>query len=331
MVTSWLSTYSADPGLFFPLPGRRAERPASVSGRAPVKFLWPLLLLALVCPGVAAETSRFQRTVLALQQAEPPLRQRFANIALLELTEIYLAEADLARNEAQTSEQAAKLRAWSRAVEQYANQLVLVMDDVAFGLPVELRSNEREVPAVSVAGRTVMLAHPRIEQQPAYEQAVLGQFCTGTTCAELTASAGEQLPIPVSRNIVTARWGFSTGGPVCSHRNLELQFSSAGDLTLQRALCQQLMQEVEMLAMELAWQRRHGVKVDWQGLQIRPTPQRPEHLVLLNDAGDSLLLTIPLLYGTPGLLTRVVPWLQQRHQREGPQPLSLDSSALGWE
>ena len=83
MVTSWLSTYSADPGLFFPLPGRRAERPASVSGRAPVKFLWPLLLLALVCPGVVAETSRFQRTVLALQQAEPPLRQRFANIALL--------------------------------------------------------------------------------------------------------------------------------------------------------------------------------------------------------------------------------------------------------
>ncbi|MEH6587241.1 MAG: hypothetical protein V7720_11830 [Halioglobus sp.] len=290
-----------------------------------------LLGLALLTGSAVAEDSRYQRTLLALQGSEAELKGRFAVAALLELNEVYLAEADLARKESESAEAPAKLYAWSRAVEQFASQLALVMDDIDFGLPVELQLNPREVAAVRVAGRTIMLAHPRHTQQLVYEQSVLNLFCAGNPCRELTSVAGKQSAIPMSAALVVAGWEFSEHGPICSHLQLQVSFKAAGNLRLQRQLCQQLMQEVEILATELAWQQRHDIDIDWDGLNIKSTPRRPEHLVLLNGVGDSLLVSLPLLYGTDQLLEQVSPWLQQRHSRDGPPAISLDASALGWE
>ena len=279
-----------------------------------------------------SEASRFERTVDALVEADDELRHRFANLALMELAEVYLAEADLARSEARDSEKSARLRGWSRAVERYAEQLLLVREDIELGFPVELRSYAREVPSITVAGRTVFLAHPRRSQQGAFEQSVLTQFCTGSTCTALTVEneAGD-VPIPMSPGLVNPEWAFSAQGPVCRYRGLSLQFSAAGQLPQQRALCQQLMQESALLATELAWQRRHGVVVDWDSLVLRATPQRPEHVVLLNNAGDSLLITLPLIYSTDGLVKTLVPWLQAYGNRDGPPDMALQAGDLGWE
>ena len=286
---------------------------------------------SLLTGSALAEDSRYQRTLLALQNSEAQLKGRFAVAALLELNEVYLAEADLARKESESAEDPAKLYAWSRAVEQYASQLALVIDDVDFGLPVELQLNPREVAAVSVAGRTIMLAHPRHSQQLVYEQSVLNLFCAGNPCRELTSVADSQSAIPMSPALVVPEWEFNEHGPTCSHLQLQLSFKSGGNLRQQRQLCEQLMQEVEILATELAWQQRHDIDIDWDVLKIKPTPMRPEHLVLLNDAGDSLLVSLPLLYGTDQLLEQISPWLRQRHASDGPPAISLDSSALGWE
>ena len=267
----------------------------------------------------------------ALREADEELRDRFANLALLALAEIYLAEADLARGEARESDEAVRLRGWSRAVEQYAEQLLLVLEDIDLGFPVEMRSHPREVPSITVAGRTVFLAHPRRSQQGAFEQSVLSQFCTGTTCTALTVeNAAGEAPIPMSPGLVTPDWAFSATGPVCRYRGLSVQFASGGQLTRQRALCQELMQESALLATELAWQRRHGVAVDWAALELRATPQRPEHLVVLNESGDSLLITLPLIYSTEGLLPRLALWLQAYGGREVLQ-VSLRAGELGWE
>ena len=306
----------------------------SVSPVSCFRFSFRLLACFILVADVGAqvEESRYERIVLALQSEEPDVRAQFATSALLELTEVYLAEADLARHEAEESEKAKRLTGWSRAVEHYASQLSLVLEDITLGFPVDLRSNPREVASVSVGGRTIMLAHPRNSQQPAYEQAVLGNFCGKGLCRELIASEEELKPIPMSAELVSPNWQFTATGPSCSHRNLALTFSAGGDLARKRALCQQLMQETEMLATELAWQRRHGVSIDWDLLSVKTVPLRPEHLVMLNAAGDSLLATLPLINGTEGLLQQLTPWLQLRHGAEDEIPaVLLQAEALGWE
>lgn len=291
-----------------------------------------IFLLLMLPPGLLAEpaATRFQRTVEALQPASHHDRSRFAITALLQLAEVYMAEADLARNEAE-QEESAKLRGWSRAVDQFAAQLVLVVDDIELGFPVELQNNAREVSSIAVGGRVVMLAHPRPGQQPLYEQAVLQAFCTGDSCARLTAELEGQQPIPVTTALVKPRWEFGAGGPVCSYRGLSLHFSSGAELSIQRGLCEQMLQEAEALAVELAWQHRHGVDIDWGQLSLRAVPGKPLHVVQLNPAGEAVLLSLPLLHSTPALLPALAPWLETRHLRDGEVERQFSAAELGWE
>ena len=242
-----------------------------------------------------------------------------------------MAEADLARKQAQGRESGAKLRAWSGAVDRYASQLLLLLEDIELGLPVELQHNGAESITVTVAGRAVILSHPREDQQVTFEQRVLLDFCGRNDCKVLTAATSTQQPIPVSASQVKPVWTFTEAGAVCSHSGIQVLFSSAANLARFRYTCKQLLQEMMTLSNEIAWQRRHGVAVQWGELSIRATPQRPEHLVLLNAAGDSILVTLPLIYGSPHLLEDIVPWLQSRAGANESAAIQLDAARYGWE
>tara|TARA_R110002073_G_scaffold34686_1_gene102460 strand:- start:1066 stop:1380 length:315 start_codon:yes stop_codon:yes gene_type:complete len=98
-----------------------------------------------------------------------------------------------------------------------------------------------------------------------------------------------------------------------------------------RLICEQFMQEVITLADELAWQQRHAVPIEWGQLLIQPTPHRPEHMLQVNDLGDTVMVTVPMLYQNPGLLRRVLPWIRQRVAGEAQANLSLDASEYGWQ
>lgn len=276
--------------------------------------------------------SRFQRTVNYLQGSPLEERADFAAAALAELTAVYMAEADLARTQAAEQEIAArgKLLAWSQAVDQYANQLLVVLDDVEQGFPVSLRSSSQGPVTATVADRAVILGHPRADQQTAYELRVLTDFCDNHNCERMTVNADEPEPIPASAMRVTTLWTFTEGGPVCSSDGIEVRFHSSQNLPILRGLCEELVKELAALSTDLAWQIRHGVAIDWDGLVISATPQRPEHLVRLNAAGDSILASLPLLYESTDLLSDVVPWLNARSTGSIPASIHLDAAQYGW-
>jgi hypothetical protein len=280
--------------------------------------------------------SRYQRTLQHLQQAPEQEQVDFASDALSSLVEVYMAEADLARSEAREKSgvAAARLRGWAVAVDQYANQLLLVLDDLEQGFPLEMAANPKGAASLTVAGRTVMLLHPRPSQQGAYEREVLAEYCGRHDCMAITATTAEgesARPIPMSAAQVNPRWTFTNSGPVCSYQGIEVRFGDTRQLAALRDLCAQLMQELVDLAVELAWQQRHGVAVNWAALDIVATPGRPGHVVHLNLAGDSVLATVPLLAGSEGLLADVIPWLRARSAgEEAATTLQLDAVAYGW-
>jgi hypothetical protein len=282
----------------------------------------------------ATPHSRFVRTALALQSATDAERTDFASVALSELAVTYQAEADLARHQSRELAGGNKLASWSAAVYGFVDQLVLVQEDIDLGFPVELRHLYGQVIGVVAGGRTVILSHPRADQQSVYELRVLTDFCARHDCPRLTAAAqgGEPEPIPVSAPGVSPHWDFRESGPLCSHRGISLHFTSTTQLTDRRGICQQLMVEAETLAAELAWQQRHGVDIDWADLSIQSTPRRPQHILTLNRAGDSILASVPVFYGTEGLLQQMVPWLKARYDGDGEYAnIELDAAALGWE
>lgn len=275
--------------------------------------------------------SRFQRTVLYLQDTSTDEQADFTAAALSQLAEVYMAEADLARAEASRSQGKlrAKLLGWSIAVDQYANQLVLLMEDLEQGFPVALLQGREGAVTVSVAGRMVILSHPRADQQAAYEQRVLAEFCGSNDCRSMTVVADQPEPIPVTTARVNPVWTFTEKGQLCTGDTIEIRFTTIENLGLLRSICAQLLQELSALAAELAWQARHGVEVDWSALTITATPGRPEHLVRLNGAGDSILLTVPLLFGNQNLLQDSKPWLRDRASGGESATMRLDAAKYG--
>ena len=278
--------------------------------------------------------SRFVRTANALAIATEEQRTDFASIALAEMAISYLAEADLARHQSRQLERGNKLDSWSAGVYEFVDQLVLFQEDIDFGFPVEFRHLHGQVIALASGGRTVILSHPRHLQQAAYEQRVLADFCGRHDCERLTKTALDEVqdPIPVTAAIAQPEWKFLEAGAECSHQGIDVRFTSADKLAVRRDICQQLMQEAESLAAELAWQLRHGVPIDWEKLSIGSMPERPEHIIRLNRSGDSILAPLPLLYSTKGLLPRLIPWLQSRYDGDDePFTVDLDADSLGWE
>jgi hypothetical protein len=180
----------------------------------------------------------------------------------------------------------------------------------------------------------VILGHPRADQQAAFEQRVLTDFCREHDCAVMTAAAAATAakpePIPVTVVRVNPLWTFTADGAVCSNDGLEVSFRSNRNLATLRGICEELVQELAALAGELAGEEQLGVAIDWDNLAVTATPGRPEHLVRLNAAGDSVLVPIPLLFGSPNLFADIRPWLAARLGRETIPTLRLDASDYGW-
>ncbi len=311
------------------------------SRRCSWHVLWVAALALLVLlppqPATADDLSRFQRLVVSLVQAEPSSRSRFARVALLEMAEIHLAEAGLARNQSAQDPQPDRLLGWSRSVEAYARQLLGLHDQVERGAEVVLLPALLAETGIVVGEHSTIISHPRRDQQQALEQAILQAFCAREDCVQLLVAEAELAPqpIPESPSHRPPSWSFTRSGPVCEQRGLQVQFPAAegrgaGNLAAYRSLCQQLFAELQSLVAELRRQQRQGVVPDWSALTISATPHRPEHSIRLNDAGDSLLLAVPLLFGTPGLLPRVLPWLRSLAESAEAPALALSAGELGW-
>ena len=253
-------------------------------------------------------------------------------VALTELAAAYFAEADLARTEAKTrgGRKQARLRGWSLTVDQFASQLALVLEDVQDGFPVSLRPSEQGPVTVIVAERAVILSHPRADQQSAYEQRVLADFCNRHDCQRMTDPVAAASPIPASAASVSPLWTFDKNGPVCAFDGLEVIFNSTQNLSVLRGICEELAQEVAGLAADLAWQRRHGVEIQWDALTLDTTPGRPEHVLRLNDVGDAVLITVPLLSASAKLFADVTPWLFARVMGNPIASIQLNASDYGW-
>lgn len=298
------------------------------------------VLCLLVCqvaqsqPGVEkgpAPQSRFERTMTGLQEDSTGQRVAFASIALGKLADAYAAEAQLARAQAGEADGDPRLRSWSIAVDGYARQMSLLLEDIHQGYPVSMIVGNEAAPAVAVADRTVILSHPRPSQQGALEQDILREFCARYDCDYTVATERAAEPIPVYTRVVKPAWSFTRDGPSCSHEGIRVHFSSERDLAHSRAICEQLMREAELLSDELAWQYRHLVSIDWRALRIESSPGAPEHMVRLNSAGDVLLVSVPLLSSTPGLLPELVPWMQGRLGDQQEVEVELDAVAYGWQ
>lgn len=288
-------------------------------------------LYAQEAPDEPPVGNRFFRTVYFVQNASAELQANFSSVALSELALAHATEAELAREEIERSGPNSKLRHWAASVDRYAKQLEVLIEEIATGIAVSLVQRPSGLLALTAGERMVILSHPRLEQQSAFEQSILANFCTQHACDRFTPGNLPLTPIAVSTASVSPDWDFSGDGHTCKHLTINVLFSSDSDLVRAKLICTQFLQEVMTLVDEIAWQQRHGVVIDWNNVKMFATPARPEHRVALNVKGDSILVALPMLSRNADLLRRVALWIEVFLKLPNESRLSLSALELEWE
>ncbi|WP_167184337.1 hypothetical protein [Pseudomaricurvus hydrocarbonicus] len=295
---------------------------------------------------VHAVSSRYDRTVEALQSAPREWRQDFASIALLLLTESYYVEAGLAEGGSEAlhekSQAGTDQSQWRIAVERYAGQLHRLQISVDSGADVSLLVFDEAELVLEINHQQVMLSHPRMEKQPAFEQSVLEQFCQVRDCYELTGlsslmpSSPGAVPVPdrlpaatSATETVKPAWSFTVEGLVCAHDGIRVAFQPSDNPGAVRKLCVQLFTEAGRLLSGLAQQQSHGVLVDWSEFALSGGANGTEQVYKLNGAGDVLRLNSPLMGRQPAVLTALQPWLRARLRGRN-YSLELPAGEFGW-
>ena len=282
-------------------------------------------------PAAGAEpTSRFQRTVQYLQEATPELRSDFAATALSSMASAYEQEAQLAREQARRAGKP-NLWAWSANVDRYAGQISLLLEDVELGLPVRLSLAGGASLAITVADRTLIVSHPRLNEQSAFEQGILLAFCASHGCDQFSPDSGANEPIPVSGARIRPNWTFTAQGSLCAYRGITVRFNNAQNMANSRLICEQLLQEIMALTEELAWQQRYSVTIEWEQLVVQPIPHSPEHTVQINTLGDTVLVTIPMLYRSADLLKQLLPWMRAQVSGQEGVNVEVHADQYGWQ
>ena len=298
-------------------------------------FLWTtaisLPVMAQMSDADRADSqSRFQKTAQYLQDASPRLRGEFAAIALTHLIDGYLEEMQLAHKDTRSAGAHANLRGWSLAVNHYANQISLLLGDIELGLPVHLTRVGEQSLAITVTDRTIILSHPRLEQQNFLEHDILLDFCARHRCEQFTPHDTEPAPVSVSSVYVRPHWMFTARGPVCSYQGIKVHFKSGKNLAKSRLICDRFLQEAIILANEISWQRALAVPIQWSELEIQPAVGRAEHTVRLNGLGDTVVVPVPLLFDNPRLLGHILPWIRQWLANPQEASIQLEADHYGW-
>lgn len=273
--------------------------------------------------------TRFYLTVKAVAVGSEDARHAFAKTALQQLALAHALEAQLAREDLKASGDRKKLLGWSLAVDRYARDLARMIAAIEQGNPASLLFTQEDRVAIQLSGRMVIVSHPRRAQQRALEQEILQEFCTRQACDQFLNASLAQSNLPVTTAPVRPAWTFTEDGHRCSYQGVRLMFRPGGKLRQQRVACAAVIQEIMQLSNEIAWQIRHSVAVSWKEVALFSTPIDGQHRVQLNSAGDSILLSLPVLAQNPQLLQEAALWLRERIELTSEEAvLVLDANDL---
>jgi hypothetical protein len=302
-------------------PGGNGERPPRRSGSLWHRICLSLLLCCLPpYPAMArqpapekplpAAPSHISRLAAALVDSPDPMRADFAVAAIAEMVADYNEEAARARREARGHARDRDLGRWAVSVDAYAAELTAIANGVTPATPVSVTVGADNSISLDIDGKPVLVSSPRVREQSAFEQRVLGRFCNLYPCDDLLAEYRPPQAAATPADTET-HWSFSQqAGPACSTGDgLEFQFQDMTDIGQKREACALIVKELNALAAALAWNLSNGSRIDWNRLAIHELPGEEEQQVELAGDGSTIRLSLPALAATTRLFELVRPWL----------------------
>ncbi len=262
------------------------------------------LLLAFFCgalhaelppPGAALRVASLAVLVDHLAGADPVERLRFAAIALDEHARAYEAELRAEAQDARPRSDPQSIRRWRAAAAASIAELREVGAALALSADVTIFVDPGATLRFILARRTVIVDAPRIADARELNERIVARYCRAAHCPDLIAPGRpgrDPSPEPVR-----ATWSFAAGRPavVETSTGLDFHFSDPSALATRRAEVTRLAGALQAAARELAWYRDRGAPIEWSVLHLTRRAEDGAAVLVVNRAGDYLVLDLPPL------------------------------------
>ncbi len=290
-----------------------------------------LTLCGAVTAGAAPASSDFAYFADALAGADYGERADFARVALDEVIASYEAIAEDAAGPVRSIGGKTDLRRWRAASQDFVNQLRDLRWRLDRGADVQMNFGADGVLVMFIDRQPVLLSGPNAAASDLLQQTVMAQYCGLHHCVTGPAAATPSSSVAnVSvANDADAHWTFAQNRrpSFVTEDGLRFVFTSISDRATKERLSRQLSGELQQLARALRTAAQSGRSLDWQQLRVLSRRSGSLEQVVLDNRGDRLSLSLPLLARTPALWRETLPWL--RAQAEGKElPLTVRQAYL---
>lgn len=258
-------------------------------------------------------TSPLKRLVLSLYQQDLATQQAFATAAISELAFSYQQEIQYALEE---PDNRAKNITWSNAVRHYSNQLWQQVESISSTTPIHIEFIKNKL-ALRIDHQLIIISGPRYSQQSLLEQHIIERFCSEFNCQKLQYTIETASPLQTARRSKLS-WSFKKNGQfICkNNQGLQLLFADMQDIHNKRQFCQQLINEIDDLLINLQRFLDNGISINWQQLSIDTVAGEKRHQMRLNNYGDILWIPLPISVSQPSLIEQLRPWLRARSNKK---------------
>lgn len=319
-------TALAQPRMSTPLSSAFSPMTRGALLRALVLTLLPCLLLA--GPGVAyteeaadplqpvSAVAVLLRLAERVNAGDEFDRVDFAWVAIAEMAASFEAAAERSRYARAKNEHARKkLQRWRSSTLAYAQHLRQQLLAIQQGAPVSVHVQEPSTLVVLTNGQPTVINGPQALDQGELARQILLNYCSLHVCPEQEELEAEETAGPIEP--ANGQWSFdqTLAASYETPDGLVFQFGRLDDREATQAACDRLVAELRLVASRLRQLHQAGTPIAWHRLRILSAGGADQHRLLINDAGRSLLLSLPDLYLAQDLMREAAPWLEA--QAEG--------------
>lgn len=243
-------------------------------------------------------------------------RVDFAWVAIAEMATSFEAAAERSKQARAKNEYARrKLQRWRSSTRAYAQHLRQQLAAIQQGAPVSVHVQAPSTLVVLTNGQPTVINGPQAADQGELARQILLNYCSLHDCHEqqiLEQAQSADRTDPIEHP--DGQWSFGQGlSPSYETPDgLVFEFQRMEHREAAQAACDRLAGELRLLASRLRQLHQAGTPVAWHRLRILSAGGSEQHRVLINDAGRSLLMTLPDLYLAQDLMREAAPWLEAR-------------------
>jgi len=279
-----------------------------------------IVALALAVPAPAADPAGRPLYVepsplasLIDQLPGMPVEARLDLAAIIVEGLVAAYEAELERAMADDRRRGASQRdlaRWSQAVAPIIDELMAWQAALYVAQQVEVRVDRHNQVVLTIDGRPLWIAWPRISARSGLERDLATEFCRRHECpGEILEGTAARALAP---SAAPGTWRLSQFQPPTweSADGVNCEFSDYARLGEREQVCRDVVADLHALAAALRAAWRGGEQIEWARLGLRAGMSDGRHQVTVNRRGDYLAVYVPALAAQPIDWHEAGRWLQ---------------------